>query len=680
MNSRQKYYLGFVATIIFLLTLVALVIGLVIHYDTASQKYQNVNSIEAVKILLSIAIVLNVVMITISMFFTISNFARSRQLIRKSFNSFVEDIMTNNNIGIIIYDINQNIIWASNFIRNKFHKDFVGHTVTDFFKKADTTFNNTIDMNETKREFKNNNNIYEAQFWPLSNVIVIRDITTEYLFKVESWEQKPVIGEIEIDNYQMYQSILSEEQLFIINKVVIDTIKDYMQKYNLIYRQYTNGKFVIFTTEESLKLMSKEHFDLFINIHKKIDDGNINKLSLSVGFAHGWSSLKEKLEQAKKALVQAQNRGGDQIAIFSNTSPPVYYGSNNEVLSNNSRIRIKSVALEFSKKLQDPSIKNVMIYGHSLADLDAFGAAYGVYELATRYGKQAYICSETQDQTTKRMLDDLVEQQKIDLNKIFVRAEHATKNTNANTLVVMVDNSDVMRTDNPDALINADRENIFVFDHHRVGKSVDYCPITNIYIDTTASSASEIVTEVITFMEFKANITPIAAQLLLSGIYLDTVQFSKSVTPRTFEAAAFLEGKGADVVRSGNLLKFDDDTEAEIREILKNTTEIKKGYFLAYTDKEVSNDVISIAANEILKIKGRVASFVIAKLKSKKEYKLSARGIDTNVQIICEQVGGGGHFSTAAATSSEDLETFVDNVRHAIISAGRQINDESNIN
>ncbi|SJZ52187.1 DHH family phosphoesterase [Mycoplasmopsis verecunda] len=668
MRKKQKVWIYSGLITLFIIMFILLIWALT---KIKTDLFTNILIIFGMFVVLGIVIML--------LYFAIYNFAKSRELINKSFNGFLEKIMTNNNIGLIIYDIDQNIVWTSNFIKNKFHKDFINWSINQFFEKIDDNYQKEVDLNQTKLEFYNNKNIYEAQFWPLSNTIVIRDITSEHLFKVEAWEQKPVIGEIEIDNYQMYQSILSEEQLFIVNKIVIDTIKEYMERYNLIYRQYTNGKFVVITNEKSLQEMSKDNFSLFTNIHQNVNDTAINKLSLSVGFAHGWSSLKEKLEQAKKALVQAQNRGGDQIAIFSNVQPAVYFGSNSEIMSNNNKTKIKAVALEFSKRLQDKTIEKVIVYGHSLADLDALGSSYAIVEVARSFGKDAYICNITFDQTTEKYLNELKTESDFDTG-IFIKPAHATKITDANTLVVLVDNSDINRTDNKDGVINALRNNIFVFDHHRVGKSIDFCPLTNIYIDTTASSASEIVTEIMTFMDYNLHISQLCAQLLLSGIYLDTAQFSKSVTTRTFEASAWLESKGANVIKSGNLLKIDDETEEQIQKLLQNTQEVKSGYYLAYSDIEVSNDVISMAANEILRIKGREASFVVAKLKDTKKYKLSARGIATNVQIICEQVGGGGHFSTAAATSDEDLETFVDNIRHAIITSEREIQDESNIN
>ncbi|UUD36393.1 DHH family phosphoesterase [Mycoplasmopsis citelli] len=625
---------------------------------------------------LSLGVVSSLAVEATLLYFVLSKFVKSRELIKKSFNSFVEDIMSNNNIGIIIYDSGQEIIWSSSFLKSKFKNNFIGWSVDDFFGKFFSD-KKKIDLNENKIEFSENDHIYEAQFWPISNTIVIRDISTENLFKTQAWEQKPVIGEIEIDNFQLYQSILSEEQFFRLNKAVIDTIEEYVKKYNIIYRQYTNGKFVILTNEKTLYELKEDQFDLFMKINQKEIEG-LNKLSLSIGFASGWSSFQKQIEEAKKALLQAQNRGGDQVAIFSNTQNPIYYGSKSEIVADNSRTKIKNIALELQSKLKNPQIDKVIVYGHKMVDLDAIGAAYGIYQIAKGFGKEAYIGNYSFDHTTKMMMSEM--KNVFDGSFLVSNMETLTKMTNENTLVVLVDNSDVQRTDNPDALKNTDRNNVFVLDHHRIGKSIDYCPVTNIYIDTGASSASEIVTEIISFIENKVIIDPVTAQLLLNGIYLDTNQFSKSVSQRAFAAAGYLEAKGAKGSIAGEILKIDNETRKTVDLILKNLTEVKEGFFLAYSNIEASNDTISIAADEILKIKGRVASFVVAKLKGSKEkakYKLSARGINTNVQIICESVGGGGHFNSAAALSQEDLNVFVDNIKHAIIMTGAKKNESN---
>nr|WP_318029905.1 DHHA1 domain-containing protein [Mycoplasmopsis bovis] len=183
----------------------------------------------------------------------------------------------------------------------------------------------------------------------------------------------------------------------------------------------------------------------------------------------------------------------------------------------------------------------------------------------------------------------------------------------------------------------------------------------------SASSASEIVTEILMFVQKVISIKPFVAQMLLNGIYLDTLQFTKKVNARTFIVfAGWLEEKGANSAKSSEILKIDEDTWNDVNDLLSNIQEVKPGYFLAYKDIPLTNDVISIASEEILKISGRKASFVIAKLKGTKFYKMSARGLDVNVQLIAEAVGGGGHFGTAAPY-------LVKNLAHLLIMLNKRL-------
>ncbi|WP_029513763.1 GGDEF domain-containing protein [Mycoplasmopsis primatum] len=582
-------------------------------------------------------------------------------IIKRSFNYFIDEIISHNSFGLIIYDNNYKILWTSIFIKNRFGRKWVGTSLIDFFK----TFNVNFDISQSSVHFKNELSRYEANIWPLKNCVSIKDETFEKKMIEVYSDQLPVIGEVEIDNYQLFQSILSEEELYKVNREFMSILDELVVNYNLAYRQYTNGKFLVFTNKISIKKMSEINFSFFSKIHSALRSSKINNLliSISAGFALGFENLWEKTEQAKAALLQAQSRGGDQVAIFSNTSRPKYFGSSSEILYDVSRTKIKAIANVIEGKLSDPKIKKVICYGHANADLDAIGSALGIWTLAKQFGKESYICSITQDATTKKAIEKL----ELDEN-IFIKPQAANKITDDETLVFLLDNSDINRTDNPDCITNAKVNNIFILDHHRLGISVDFCPKVNRYIDSAASSTSEIVVEIMMFVQKRISVQPFVSQMLLNGIYLDTLQFTKHINARTFIAAGWLEERGADSSKSSEVLKIDEDTWEEINELLKNIQEVKPGYFLAYKDIPLSNDVISIASEEILKISGRKAAFVVAKLKNTKMYKLSARGLNVNVQLIAENVGGGGHYGTAAAVSSEDFSTFIDNIKQAIVS------------
>ncbi|WP_322875474.1 DHH family phosphoesterase [Mycoplasmopsis felis] len=648
MNSKQKFWTFiFSGVVLFILLLTSLIVFLKIEYNFY------------LYLLLIWGIFLLLILITFILYFGVINFSNSRELVKKSFNNLIEEVISNNHLGLIIYDNEFQIIWTSKLIKNSFSNYLIGTKISDFFKYYGcdiSNFHKYVDINFTK-----DNQIFQAQFLPIQNTVVIKDITSENIIKREVKDLKPVVGELEIDNYNLYQSILSEEQLFMINKVVIDVLNECVNKYNIIYRQYTNGKFILFLDEKTLEKFKKTKFNIFIEINKLIENSDINKLSLSLGFATGWTSLKEKLEEAKKALIHSQSRGGDQVTIFYNHSQPIYYGSHTELISDNNRTKIKAITEILINKLSSDNIENVIIYGHKNADLDALGSACGIYEIALAYNKKPYLCMNTFDSTTNLLI-----QKKEFKDYKFINPKYVDGLINERTLVVMVDNSDILRSDYSDGLLNVQRNNIFVFDHHRQGKIIDFAPKSNIYIETTCSSASEIITEIYMFLTHKIYLKPFIAQLLLNGIYLDTSQFSRITSKRTFDACALLESKGASISVSTDLLKIDNDTAIKVSKLLENLTEVKTGYYLAYSDQEYSNDVISIASNEVLRVKGRIASFVVGKLEKSNLYKLSARGLDANVQIICEAVGGGGHFSAAAAETNEDLDTFIDNIKYAI--------------
>ncbi|WP_373422717.1 DHH family phosphoesterase, partial [Mycoplasma tauri] len=591
-------------------------------------------------------------------------------IVKKSFNYFMDEVISHNSLGLIVYDHKNYILWTSAFFKNRFGRNWIGETLNNFFEDYSIYF----EIGQQNFSFEFQGFTYEATIWPLKNCISIKDVTFEKQLEKIYRDQLSVIGEMEIDNYQLYNSILSEEEIYKVNQEFISILDELVVNYNFTYRQYTSGKFIIFTNKESIDKMSKINFSFLSRIHNVLSESKTNNIlvSVSAGFAVGFKNLWEKTEQAKSALLQAQSRGGDQVAIFSKNENPKYFGSSSEILYDISRTKIKSLANNIEQKLKSPKIKKVICYGHANADLDAIGASLGIWTLAKQFNKEAYICSTTQDSTTSKAIEKLIPDAEYD--EIFIKPQAANKITDDQTLVFLLDNSDIKRTDNKDCITNTKVNNIFILDHHRLGSSVDFCPKMNRYIDSAASSTSEIVTEILMFVQKKIKLQHFISQMLLNGIYLDTLQFTKHVSSRTFSAAAWLEERGADSSKSSESLKMDASTWEQINDLLMNIQEVKPYYYLAYKDVALSNDVISIAAEEILKISGRKAAFVVAKLKGTNIYKMSARGLGVNVQLIAEAVGGGGHYGTAAATTIEDFETFINNIKHAIVSEKNESN------
>jgi c-di-AMP phosphodiesterase-like protein len=396
------------------------------------------------------------------------------------------------------------------------------------------------------------------------------------------------------------------------------------------------------------------------------------KHTVSLGVGQGPVVISDLMEFSKQALSQAQSRGGNQIAVVSLNKMPMYFGAKTESRGTTSRVKLRQFTDNLVNRIKSKSIDNVIIYGHSNADIDAIGGAIGLYDLVKKFGKEVYIQNSTFDNSTKKIIDKYF---KNDYSKFFISPSKANKISNKKTLVIIVDTSSPERTDNKNSILNVLDKNIFVVDHHRVLQLNSRFSKDNVYIDTLASSSSEIVVDILQFGIPNARLKEATAQVLLTGIYLDTKSFQRSTSTNTFNAAGWLETFGAKPTIAINHLKISEKDSQIVAKIIKNSIEVKPGFYLCTSEIEAPVDIISVAADELLRIEGHEAAFVISKIPGKKMLKLSARSLDHNVQIIAEMVGGGGHFGVAAATSEESLEIFKDNLIQAIVSVKNENNN-----
>ena len=600
------------------------------------------------------------------------NFSRRELLIQNSVNSYIENLISLMSVGVAIFQPNGRIIWASNFVVERFGKGIINRHISNLLPEI------VFDKKQTdlERVMLKNEFAYRINLIAKDSLIIIKDITQEYSATHFYELERPVLGEIDIDNFQEYRTSLSEEELFVIQSNVIALLEGLSKDYNFSFKQYSEDKFIVFTNRDNLNKMMRHNFKEFESINQETAIKNA-RISLSIGFGVDTSNYLKLMEMAKEGLKQSQSRGGDQITIISHVERPKHFGSKSEIAILRSRTKIKAVALNFKKALLDPNIKNVIVYGHRFADLDALGAAYAVYEIAKAHNKEVYIQNNTFDNTAKKAIEKYLKNS----SKIFISPPKAYNLTTKNSLIVIVDCADETRVENPKVFQRTAGKNIFIFDHHRISKLNDIIDDLNVYVESSASSASEIITEMILFNQFAKYLSKDAIQMLLNGIYLDTSLFRKSVSSRTFMAASLLEEWGADVEESISILKISQETNNILNKMLLNLQEVKPGYWLAVYPDVAPSDVVAMAADEILKISGRKAAFVIAKQPKESSFehdsfKLSARSIGVNVQLIAEAVGGGGHFNAAAAISDaaakEPLEIFVDNVIQAIVSTKQE--------
>lgn len=416
---------------------------------------------------------------------------------------------------------------------------------------------------------------------------------------------------------------------------MIDT---WLSEYGCLVRKLGDGRFIVVCEERDLARMIERKFDILDKIRTYEYAGAVVGITLSIGVSNGETLRKCELN-ARQALDMAIGRGGDQAAVFKNDSYE-FFGGMSKGIEKRSKARTRIVASAISKLIENSS--TVFIMGHRFSDLDSIGAAVGVQCAAAHAGKAARIVVNRK-QSLAGSLIDMVEKER---PGIFCEPKEALNELDKNSLLVIVD------THRAEVLESAElykaAKTVVVIDHHR--KNVDFINDTLVFQhDPNASSTCEMVSELLQYMPSKPKITPCDADAMLSGIMLDTRNFALKTGVRTFEAAAFLRSKGANTVEVRRLF-MNKMENFKLRNEIIGGAQTYRGCAIAFADI-ASPDIRTItsqAADELLNIDGIKASF--AMFDAKGTINISARSLgDVNVQIIMESLGGGGHFTMAAA-------------------------------
>nr|MCR5627890.1 DHH family phosphoesterase [Lachnospiraceae bacterium] len=378
---------------------------------------------------------------------------------------------------------------------------------------------------------------------------------------------------------------------------------------------------------------------------KTVNIGNDMSVTLSIGFGLDTDSYLQDSQYARNAIDLALGRGGDQ-AVVKSPGKIIYYGGKSEQVEKNTRVkaRVKAHALKEIIETKD----DLIVMGHKNADVDCFGSAIGIYRAAKHFGKKCHIILNDIPGAIRPLVDMFVDNEDYEAD-IFITSGEAMQLHDSNTAVVVVDTNKYNLTECPELLEEA--KTIVVLDHHRFGDG----RITNAtlsYVESYASSACEMVAEVLQYLADDIKIKNYEADCLYAGIMIDTNNFMAKTGVRTFEAAAFLRRNGADITRVRKLFRNDLADYKAKAEAVKDA-ELYKGKFAISmckcgTDVESPTIIGAQAANELLNINNVKASFVLTDFND--TIYISARAIDeVNVQLIMEQLGGGGHMNIAGA-------------------------------
>ncbi len=458
---------------------------------------------------------------------------------------------------------------------------------------------------------------------------------------------RPSVMLISIDNLEELMQGFSDSDADAMRSRAEKLVDEWLSEYGCLIRKLGEGRFIVVCEERDLVKMIERKFSILDEIRSYKYDDKLVGITLSIGISRG-ATLREGEKLARQALDMAIGRGGDQTAILKNDSYE-FFGGVSKGVEKRSKARTRIIASAIQKLMENSS--DVMIMGHRFSDLDSVGSSVGLMCAAKALNKPVKIVIN-RNQSLAKSLIELVDTK---YSGAFISPEEALKTVGKNTLLIIADTHRAEVLESVELYKSA--STVVVVDHHR--KNVDFIDNTMVfYHDPNASSASEMVAELLQYMPVKPIVTECEANAMLSGIMLDTRNFALKAGVRTFEAAAYLRSKGADTVKVRQLF-MNKMENFKLRNDVIDNAEVYKGCAIAYADIS-SPDIRTItaqAADEMLNIDGIKASF--AMFESDGTMNISARSLgEINVQIIMEILGGGGHQTMAAAQLKDcDRET-----------------------
>ncbi len=481
-------------------------------------------------------------------------------------------------------------------------------------------------------------NDYESLF-----VMYMFDETQLQESMKENEEQKLVSALVYIDNYEEALDSIEEVKRSLLIALVDRKVNKYFGNADGIVKKIEKDKYFIVFKKKYLDSLEEDRFSLIEDV-KSIKIGNEMAITLSIGVGNNSKTYTQNYEYTRAAIDLALGRGGDQ-AVVKSAEKISYYGGKTQQVEKVTRVkaRVKAQALREILEGKD----HVIVMGHAISDVDALGAAVGIYRAASVLGKRAYIVLN-EISSSLRPVKERFNEENGYTEKIFVTSDKAIELADKNTAVVVVDTNKPSYTECPQLLNMV--KTIVVFDHHRQGAEVIDNAVLS-YIEPYASSTCEMISEVLQYFSEDIKLEPVEADTLYAGILIDTNNFMSKTGVRTFEAAAYLKRSGADVTRVRKVLR-NDMAAYKARAEAVRLAEVYRGNFAISVcngdDLESPTIAGAQAANELLNIVGIKASFILTDYLGK--IYISSRSIDeVNVQIIMERLGGGGHLNTAGA-------------------------------
>ncbi|GEL06148.1 DHH family phosphoesterase [Rummeliibacillus sp. G93] len=564
-------------------------------------------------------------------------------------------------IGIVLVGDEYEIEWCNPYMHEILNKEsLIGE---DLFSLSDDFY--TLIKHEDSNELNLtlNERKYRAYYRSEEKLIYFFDITEQVEIEELYNEDRTVIAILFVDNYDEITQGMDDQTRSQTNSLVTSLVNNWSNANGIFLKRIAADRFIAILNESILQELEKKRFSILDDIREITAQQNLS-LTLSIGVGASSTSLIELGELAQSSLDLVLGRGGDQVAIKEANGKVRFYGGKTNPVEKRTRVRARVISHALRDLIQGSD--QIFVMGHKMPDMDAIGAAIGVRKMADMNGVKGYVVVDFDniDNSINRLMQLVKE--KSDLYNRFITPELAIDKMTEKSLLIIVDTHKPSMTIEAKLLNKTDK--VVVIDHHRRGEEFVKSPML-VYMEPYASSTAELVTELLEYQPKDDKISMLEATALLAGIIVDTKSFTLRTGARTFEAASYLRTNGADTVLVQRLLKEDITTYIERSKIVQTAEFYHEGLAIARgDDDQIYNSVlIAQTADILLTMKDISASFVIAH-RSDGRIGISARSLgEMNVQLVMEELGGGGHLTNAACQLEADtIDEAIERLKVAI--------------
>ena len=558
-------------------------------------------------------------------------------------------------IGILMLNDLAEVVWVNPTMQKLFgQEEILGKKLTEADEELAKVINDNMsnkDSVEIKWQDKRFNMLVQSDI----NVVYLLDITHYAEIQKQYDDSRLVIGQIFIDNYDEVTQSMNDTNISNLSNYITNELSSWASQMGMFLKMIDEDHYFVLAYTKSLTQMEKEKFKLLDRIRERTSKQNF-PVTLSIGLAYGGTDLAKLSRLSQSNLDLALGRGGDQVGVRGvDDSQARFYGGKTNPMEKRTRVRARMISQALQELMSQSD--DIFVMGHARPDMDSIGACLGIRRIAKMNGKQCWLVLDTDNlhSDIQRLLDEIDNYP--DIKESIISPEEALQKATKKSLLLMLDLSKPSISMSPE-LYDQLKNRVIIIDHHRRGEEFPENPML-VYIEPYASSTCELITEMFEYQSRYSDdpINKLEATAMLTGIIIDTKSFSLRTGTRTFDAASYLRSVGADSQMSQHFMKENVQSFLQRNHLIDRVEFVGNGNAVVVGENDRAYDPVTAAqaADSLLTVSGVQASYVVTH-RSEDIIGISARSNgETNVQIIMEKMGGGGHLSNAA-TQIEDRD------------------------